>query len=77
MFNPLFSSNYAYYDLKKENIERKYRKYKSNIFYSFGLLPYFILILLVPSWQVYFNYKLLDYSEGEMDKFATAAGRQL
>lgn len=62
--------------MKKDNIKRKYRKYKSGIFYSFGLLPYFVLILFVLVGQILFNFQLLVYSESEMDRFSKGASRQ-
>ena len=71
-----FRSNYTYYDMKKDNIKRKYRKYQSGILYSFGLLPYFFLIVIILVGQIVFNYAILQFSNTEMDAFAQAAARQ-
>ena len=71
-----FRSNYTYYDMKKDNIKRKYRKYQAGVMYSFGLLPYFFLIVLILIGQIIFNYGILQFSNVEMNAFAEAAARQ-
>jgi len=66
-----------YYDMKKDNLTRKYRNYKIGFFTCFGMSFYFLLILLLPCCLVSFVVWMHYYSEDVLGNFITITERSL